>query len=104
MTAHPQHPQTWAPPTPTEPKKPKRIFMWIFLAIQGIFLFWLIFGITTFGDAPADDCGTLDAQTCQDAADVGTTIGIGIILALWAAVDVILGVTWAIIHWARRTS
>ncbi|WP_218914777.1 hypothetical protein [Acidimicrobium ferrooxidans] len=50
----------------------------------------------------ATHCGTLTTQTCQAAADVGTTIGAGIVIALWVAVDVILGVTFLVLRLSRR--
>lgn len=30
-------------------------------------------------------------KTCNDAGNVGTAIGVGLIIGLWAAADVILG-------------
>ncbi|MFD3939116.1 hypothetical protein ACFWSF_09270 [Streptomyces sp. NPDC058611] len=41
-------------------------------------------------------------RLCQDAGDVGTAIGVGLIIALWAAVDVILGITYAVYRLSRR--
>ncbi|MFD5007191.1 hypothetical protein ACFWMV_30355 [Streptomyces mutabilis] len=39
---------------------------------------------------------------CEDAGDVGTTLGVGLIIALWAAVDIILGFTYVVFRLARR--
>jgi hypothetical protein len=41
-------------------------------------------------------------KTCKDAGDVGTTIGVGLIIGLWAAVDVILGFTYVVYRLASR--
>ncbi|WP_234338297.1 hypothetical protein [Streptomyces sp. NRRL F-5727] len=77
------------------------MFLWVFLAIQVIFLIWIIVGVAS-GSGTPDDCGTLDRQTCNDAESVGTAIGVGAIIFLWAAVDIVLGVTYAIYRFARR--
>ncbi|MEU3896409.1 hypothetical protein [Streptomyces sp. NPDC045251] len=39
---------------------------------------------------------------CEDASDAGTAIGVGLVIALWAAVDVILGLTYIVFRLARR--
>ncbi|MGW0939124.1 hypothetical protein [Streptomyces sp. NPDC002666] len=94
---HAQIHTTVEPATP--PKKRKRVFMWTFLAIQVVFLLWVILGATSGG---ASDCGNLSAADCNDASNAGTAIGVGLIIGLWAIVDVILGATYAVIRLARR--
>jgi len=82
-------------PAETAPQKPKkRIFRWFFLAIQVLFLVWIIAGGNSANDNV--DCGTLSAQACSDAAAVGTGIGIALIVILWVIVDIILGITYLI--------
>lgn len=89
------------PSTTNPPKKKKRIFMWFFLAVQVLFIIWLIAGIgSSSGDAT--DCGSLSQQTCNDAEDVGTGIGVILILVLWAFVDFLLFIPWVVIKLARR--
>lgn len=89
------------PTTTNPPKKKKRIFMWFFLAVQVLFIIWLIAGISgSSGDAT--DCGSLSQQTCNDAEDVGTGIGIALILILWVVVDFLLFIPWVIVKLARR--
>lgn len=83
----------------TKPRKHRRIFPWVFLLIQVLFLVWIITG-TASGHA---NCGSLDAQTCANATNAGKAIGAGLIIALWVAVDVILGVTYAIFRMTRRS-
>ncbi|TWF94984.1 hypothetical protein FHU35_13705 [Saccharopolyspora dendranthemae] len=61
-----------------------RIFTWVILAINAIFLIWIIEGISTRTN-PTDA-----------AANVGTAIGAGLVIGLWVASDVILGVLWLI--------
>ncbi|MFJ8932054.1 MULTISPECIES: hypothetical protein [unclassified Streptomyces] len=75
--------------------------MWFFLAVQVIFLLWIILGARSSSGTP-DGCGSLDAQTCNDAESVGTAIGVGLIILLWAITDIILGITYAVIRLARR--
>ena len=93
----------WSPPRPQpQPmRRKRRTFMWVFLVVQALFLAWLIGGIASASGAPAD-CGSLSAETCNDAQNVGAAIGVGIIFVFWAVVDIILGVTYAIIKLARR--
>ncbi|MGP4009213.1 hypothetical protein [Streptomyces sp. 4N124] len=98
-------PEGAPPPAPDlKRKKPRRIFLWIFLAVQALFLIWIITGVNSANDDDPDCEGlTGDAlQLCQDAGDVGTAIGVGLIIGLWAAVDVILGITYGIYRLSRR--
>ncbi|MFD4474727.1 hypothetical protein ACFWPU_01220 [Streptomyces sp. NPDC058471] len=105
MTTHKQ----WNNPTtttdtdtPATPRKSRRIFLWVFLAIQALFVVWIVTGSAGSSGTPSD-CGTLDAQTCNDAEQAGTAIGVGIVIALWAATDIILGITYAVYRLARRS-
>ena len=63
------------------------------LLVNLIFLIWIIAGAASTS-GHATDCGTLTQETCDNARDVGAGIGIGIIIFLWAAADVILGIVW----------
>jgi hypothetical protein len=90
----------WYPPQthPTAgqltPKRKGRIFRWVFLAAQLLFLIWIIAGLVSTGH-PAH-CQSLDQQTCQSAYNAGRGIGVGIIIFLWVAFDIIVGGTYAI--------
>jgi hypothetical protein len=53
----------------------------------------LIAGVNSASDS-GKDCGA--QQVCQDANDVGTAIGAGLVIFLWAAGAVILGVIWLV--------
>jgi hypothetical protein len=72
-----------------------RVFTWIILAINVLFLIWIITGIAS-NNSTAADCGSLDRAACEAAENVGTAIGVGLIVGLWVAADVILGVLWLI--------
>lgn len=90
--------------TTSEPKKRRRIFLWLFLAVQVLFLVWVVMG-TASGSGTSDECRGLtgdDLKLCDDAGDVGTAIGVGLVIALWAAVDVVLGFTYLIYRLAGR--
>ena len=76
-----------------------RVFTWIILAINLIFLIWIITGSASSGSTTAKSCAGETGQalqTCQDAGHIGTAIGVGLIIALWVAADVILGILWLV--------
>lgn len=87
--------------TETTPTKKRRVFLWVFLAIQVLFLIWVIAGASSGAGQP-EDCGTLDAELCNDAADVGTAIGVFMVVILWCIVDFLLGVGYLIYRLAKR--
>ncbi|MEU0702866.1 hypothetical protein ACFY9H_31805 [Streptomyces bacillaris] len=92
----------WQPEIPPQrPPRKRRVFLWVFLGIQLLFLIWMITGIASGSGAP-EDCGSLDQEACNDAENAGTAIGVGLIIVLWAVVDVILGITYAVYRLARR--
>ncbi|MFI8965340.1 hypothetical protein ACIGO8_24880 [Streptomyces sp. NPDC053493] len=104
MSIPPGSTPPWQPPPPPQQplRKNRRIFLWVFLAVQLLFLIWLITGIASGAGSP-EDCDTLDQKTCNDAETVGTAIGVGLILILWAVVDVILGITYAVYRFSKRS-
>jgi hypothetical protein len=63
---------------------------------------WLVTGIHAGSHVGPNTCGSLSAQTCQDAANTGTAIGAGLVIALWVAVDIIVGITYAVVHLTRK--
>jgi hypothetical protein len=76
-----------------------RVFTWIILAFNLIMLIWVITGAST-----GKSCKGLtgDALTNCQAGNVGTGIGVGLIILLWALGDVILGVVWLITRPHKR--
>ncbi|MEV7253519.1 hypothetical protein ACPXCO_38170 [Streptomyces cyaneofuscatus] len=97
-----QRPDKGLPPKEPKKKKSHRIFLWFFLAVQVIFLIWIITGASSGEDSSCEGMTGDALRVCQDAGDVGTAIGVGLIIALWAAVDVILGITYAVYRLSRR--
>jgi len=82
-------------------KKKKRIFLWFFLAIQAIFIIWIITGINASSN-DTSTCGSLSAKACQDAHDAGAGIGVFLIIVLWVLVDIILGIGYGVYKLASR--
>lgn len=76
------------------PRKRRRVFRWIFLAVQVLFLIWIITGATSASHASCDP--NLSQQACTAAKQVGGGIGVFLIIFLWVAVDVILGIGYLI--------
>lgn len=89
--------------TEPKPKKKRRIFLWVFLAVQVLFIVWIITGVSSSGGTP-DDCGTLSQQTCNDAESVGTGIGVAIVIVLWMVVDFFMAVIYGVYRLAKRPS
>jgi hypothetical protein len=78
-----------------------RVFTYVILIVNLIFFIWAI-SAGASGAGHASDCGTLSQQTCDDAAHAGAGIAVGIIIFIWAAVDVILGIVWLITRPTKR--
>jgi uncharacterized membrane protein YciS (DUF1049 family) len=83
-------------PPPQKPRKRRRIFLWFFLAVQVIFLIWIIAG------AQANHCNAQGSASANGACSAGTAIGVGLIIGLWVAADVILGISYIIFRLSTR--
>ena len=77
------------------PKKKRHVFRWVFLAIQALFLIWIVSGVSGASDNCAGRTGQA-LESCQAGTAVGAGIGVFMIVFLWVAVDVILGVGYLI--------
>lgn len=97
MTAEPRVQGVPAHAAP-EPKRHKW-GRWVFLAIQLMFLAWMISGI--YGGQHTD-CNGLSAEDCASAKGLGTTLGVGLIVFFWAAFDIIYGLTFLFVRAVRR--
>lgn len=90
-----QQPQPgWGPP-PQSRRKRSRVFMWVILAINGLFLWWMISAVGGVADDCAGKFGT-DLEACQTGSAIGGGIAVIFILVLWALIDVILGVVFVV--------
>lgn len=97
--------QGWGTATTTQPappKKKRRIFLWVFLAVQILFIVWIIAGIASNG-GHATNCGTLSQTDCDNAKNVGKGLGVAIIVVFWIVVDFLLAVVYGVYRLARRT-
>ncbi len=81
----------------SKPKKKRHIFRWVFLAIQVLFLVWIIGGAGSAADNCAGETGQA-LEACEAGTAVGAGIGVFLILFLWMMVDVILGVGYLIMR------
>jgi len=109
--AGPQPPQQ-APQS--EPRRRRRVFPWVFLAVQALFLIWVITAAASGGSIHSDAVAYCHAHPDQflpfsecvssygGGAKAGTAIGAGLIIMFWAVVDVILGVSYGVWRLARR--
>ncbi|MEV0241934.1 hypothetical protein AB0I06_18660 [Streptomyces sp. NPDC050674] len=72
--------------------------------MQVLFLVWVIWAATNAGGTPAECRGLTgdERELCNDANDVGTTIGVGLLIGLWAVTDFILALTYLIYRLANR--
>jgi hypothetical protein len=99
-----------------KPWKPRRIFLWVFLAIQVVFIIWLIAGTASTGGGinasvvaqchdQAAGMGMTQAQCVSflgGAAKTGTAIGAAVVVIVWVVVDFLVGLTYGIYRLARR--
>jgi len=78
-----------------------RKFTWFILVIQVIFVIWIIAGASS----ASSNCDGLvgdELDICQAGTAIGAGLGIGIIIFLWAFVDIILGLIWLITNRGQR--
>lgn len=102
----------------------RNFFRYFFFAVQAIFLIWLITGLagTSGSGASAhaqaihdcsgtqwhylyksyNDCVTHLGNGYSAASDVGKGVAVGLIIALWVAADVILGIGRIVVLLGRR--
>lgn len=117
-------PGAYAPPPP--PRRKRRVFMWVFFAVQALFLIWLIAGLATTGHtAPSAaemaqycgtgpksvlalynsraDCMSHYSRILSDAAGTGRGLGAALIIVFWVVVDFFLGLGYVIYRLATRS-
>lgn len=77
-----------------------RPLTWVILAVQVLFIIWIVAG----ANSASDSCSTDEySDACRAGQAIGTAIGIGLVIFLWALVDVILGVVWLVTNKSKRT-
>jgi len=98
------HSYGYVPAHQSAPRKRRRVFLWIFLAVQALFIVWVIGGSVS-GHSSAVHCHDqfLTHAQCASAANAGTAIGVVLVIVFWMVVDVILGVSYGVYKLATRS-
>jgi hypothetical protein len=78
-----------------------RKLTWFILAVQVVFLVWIIAGVNEVSDNCAGEVGSAK-ELCEGATAVGASIGVGLIIFLWIFVDIVLGLIWLITNRGQR--
>ena len=108
--------------TPPVARRKRRIFLWVFLAIQVLFLILVIAGAASGTGsnttqvasacfhgawsplfASQADCVKHYGVALNDAANTGKGIGVFVVVVVWIVVDFLLGLVYGIYRLARRT-
>lgn len=117
-----QPPQAAYGPPPPRARKKRRVFLWIFLAIQALFIVWLVVGLATIHTAPTHaalvsgcyhhnwfpifksqaDCVTHYGGALNTAGTLGKGIGAVLVVSAWLITDVFLGIGYVVYKLARR--
>lgn len=104
-------------------RRRRRVFLWVFLAIQALFIIWIIVGVATVHTGPTQaqlaqgcynhnwyplfksqaDCVQHYGGALNDAGTAGKAIGVGLVIVFWMVVDVILGVSYGVYRLATRS-
>lgn len=107
-----------------KPWKPKKVFLYVFLGIQAIFIIWLITGMKSDNTAVTAtsaqvvnyckgngwqalyssyaDCAKNYAATLTAAGDVGKGMGASLVVIIWVVVDFLVGLTYGIYRLVKR--
>ncbi len=94
MSSPQQLPAYGQQPPMVQKKRKTRVFTWIILAINAIFLIWIIAGVSSVSSGKCD--ATMTVAACNSAKAIGGGIGALLIIFLWVAADVILGILWLV--------
>lgn len=82
-------------------RRPTRWGMWIFVALQVVMALVMVFLLVYAVNVSQSSCD-FSQRTCNDIAGWGTLFVFGIVLAVWTAIDVIVGMTIIIIHFSSK--
>ncbi len=97
------------------PRKRRRVFLWVFLTIQLVFVIWLVAGLASAGASIHSDTvaychahpdAYLSFKDCVSlyggASKAGTGIGAALVVVTWVVMDFLLTVTYGVYRLARR--
>lgn len=117
----PYPPRYGQPPVPQRRKR--RVFLWVFLAVQVLFLVWIIAGLASHPPGPTAaqqaaqqcagrgwyplfksqaDCQQHFGHALSEAQTAGKGIGVALIVVFWVVVDFFLGLGYGIYRLASR--
>lgn len=65
-----------------------KVIKWLFIIFNILMIIWLVTGLGAAGDAMNNTVNEAE----RAGAAIGTTIGMGFILVVWALGDIILGI------------
>lgn len=124
---YPPQPRYAPQPPPAQqwqqPRKKRRVFLWVFLGIQAVFIIWIIAGLASHPAGPTAaqqaaqqcanhgwyplfksqaDCQQHYAVALNDAGNVGKGIGVAFIVIFWMVVDFFTGLGYGIYRLASR--
>ena len=105
------------------PRRKPRVFLWVFLGIQALFLIWIIAGVASHPAGPTAaqqaaqqcanggwqglfksqaDCQVHYAHALNEAGNVGKGLGVAAIVIFWVVVDFFVGLGYGIYRLASR--
>jgi uncharacterized membrane protein len=70
-----------------------RKMTWALIGWTVLMGIWIVAGAAT-ASGDATNCGTLSQKACNDASNVGTGIGVALLVFLWGFGFVILSLVW----------
>ena len=89
-------------PSRTQERTPQSPSWTIFFgSVQVLFIIW-IFAALAYGSGVPSHCGSLSADSCNDAQNVSTRIGVSIIVVAWVVVDFLLSIIREVYRLVRR--
>jgi hypothetical protein len=115
-------PGTYGPPA-TPPRRKRRVFLGVFVAVQALFMIWLAVGLAAKGGGPSvaaqvarqcshgrwqglfssqADCTRHYAVALHDATNAGKGLGAALIVLIWIVIDFFLALSYGIYRLASR--
>ncbi len=79
-----------------------RKMSWVVLIWNVLMVVWIIVGVAGSHNAQNCTASGLSQQACNAANNVGTAVGVGIIIVIWLVGDFILGILWLVTKGNRR--
>ena len=80
-----------------------RKLTWFILVLQVLFVYWIVAGTASVVNESCVGLTGDDLAICEAGTAIGAGLGIGLIIFLWAAVDIILGIIWLVTNRKTRS-